>query len=203
MRSSAARSGRPNIASPAIAALLSQGGLVVEDDMTKLITLTRGYAAIVDDADYENLSRWNWRVLEHTPRLTYAVRKRRRGEDTKAFPHVVRMHRQMLGLGRSAVDGIEVDHVNGNGLDNRRGNLRLCTRKENARNSSCHFDGSSRFHGVSWYARDGIWVAQIWLAPKNVYLGRFSDEIMAAKAYDAAAKEYFGVYARLNFGEQS
>lgn len=104
------------------------------------------------------------------------------------------MHRLILG---DAAKGLVVDHINGDGLDNRRANLRLCTQGENARNVSAR-PGTSKFKGVS--RRDGKWRARIMVNRREISLGRFDSEVEAACAYDAAAVRHFGSFAKLNFG---
>ena len=91
----------------------------------------------------------------------------------------------------------ETDHVNGNSLDNRRVNLREATRSQNNWNRGKQL-GSSRFKGITWDKRDKNWKAQIQVNYKRISIGRFTDEIEAAKAYDKAAMEHFGEFARTN-----
>ena len=151
--------------------------------MTKQIPLTQGRFALVDDADYEWLSRFGWYFDR------YARRSTRQGE----FRGGIRMHREIL----NAPAHMQVDHRNGNRLDNQRSNLRLATATENARNKKVRSGGSSRYKGVHVY-RDG-WRAAATIGNTNIYLGYFTDEAEAARAYDNAAREYFGDFARLNF----
>ena len=101
------------------------------------------------------------------------------------------MHREVM----SAPDGVEVDHINGNALDNRRENLRFSTRKQNTRNGRAHFDGVSQYRGVS----PCRWRAQICIDGKVREIGRFTTEKEAALAYDAEARRLFGEFARANF----
>ena len=103
----------------------------------------------------------------------------------------------MHGLIMPAPDGQFVDHINGNGLDNRRENLRLVTHQQNSFNQK-HHGGSSKFKGVSIDRISGSWRAYITVDGKRKHLGRHGTEIDAAKAYDMAAKEFFGEYAKLN-----
>jgi hypothetical protein len=95
--------------------------------------------------------------------------------------------------------GFFVDHINGDTLDNRRENLRVCTRKEN--NQNCNKRGTlpkSKYKGVVWVKKVGKWKAQIKSDKKTIYLGYFKDELLAAKAYNSAAILYFGEFARQN-----
>lgn len=103
----------------------------------------------------------------------------------------------MHGLIMPAPDGQFVDHINGNGLDNRRENLRLVTHQQNSFNQK-HHGGSSKFKGVSIDRSSGSWRAYITVDGKRKHLGRHGTELDAAKAYDMAAKEFFGEYAKLN-----
>jgi len=152
------------------------------------IELTRGKVSLIDDADYESVAVFSWYArLEGT--VWYAIRKAGNGSLRD-----IRMHRLLLG----APDGMQVDHLNGNGLDNRRENLRLCTNRENQQNRAKQSKpSSSRFKGVSYHGR-GKWQAHIRANGVFRYLGLFASEDDAALAYNVAAKEHFGDFARLN-----
>jgi hypothetical protein len=97
---------------------------------------------------------------------------------------------------------VEIDHRDHNPANNRIGNLRACTHKQNLRNQSPMKGGSSRFLGVSWDASRRKWAAGIKPDGKRVSLGRHASEEAAARAYDAAAREYFGEFANLNFPDE-
>ena len=120
---------------------------------------------------------------------------------------MVYMHRVITG----AREGEHVDHINGNTLDNRRNNLRKCSAQDNVRNrrKPSHRAGrptTSIYKGVSWQPRESRWYATIGINGQQIVLGRFTDEIEAAHAYDRAARQHFGAFARLNFprdGEQA
>lgn len=154
----------------------------------KQIPLTQGFVALVDDEDYPVLRQIEW-CAARRPHTTYA-----RNASTL-------MHRLIL----SGPDG-DVDHRNGNGLDNRRANLRVTTRRLNNANARPR-SGSSAFKGVSWDAARARWTAGISAGGgKRRSLGRFDDEQEAALAYDQAARDAYGAFAALNFpkpGEQS
>lgn len=159
----------------------------------KKIPLTQDQFAIVDDADYEWLSQFKW-CADKRVRTFYVIRSQR----IKGKNFFIYMHRLILGLERD--DKREADHVNGDGLDNRRSNLRIVTHRQNLWNLSAQSErGSSRFKGVSWYKRDKKWRSGIRYNDQLIHLGYFDDEIDAAKAYDVKAKELFGEFARLNF----
>lgn len=91
-----------------------------------------------------------------------------------------------------------IDHIDGNKENNRLDNLRLVTNQQNSFNARGHKDGSSRFKGVFLEGRSGKWLARISKSGKSKHIGYFSCEVEAAKAYNKAAKELFGEFARLN-----
>ena len=155
--------------------------------MSKRIPLTQGQFTIVDDADFDWLNQWKWYAARATSTY-YAVRKE--SETDKS----IRMHRLLL----NPPPGIESDHINGDGLDNRRSNLRLCTRSQNNANRRKFSLCSSRYKGVSWQKRYRNWRARIWISGKEKQLGLFDDEQKAARAYNRAAIALFGEFARLN-----
>lgn len=150
------------------------------------IPLTRGLSATVDRDLFEDLSRFNWLAHEHQPGKFYAARRTR-----SAYLY---MHRVIAGAG----DSVIVDHINGEKLDNRRANLRFCTRPQNQWNSGPR---TGRFKGVHWAKRDRRWVAQIAANGRRINLGSFLDEVEAARAYDAAARDLHGEFAHQNLSE--
>lgn len=155
----------------------------------KEIQLTRGFVAIVDDEDFPELSVFSWQSTLRSGKV-YAQRK------NLCAPGVVLMHRHILGL--AVNDGKKADHINRNGLDNRRSNLRVATPSQNGANAIAR-GGVSAWKGVTIDRRDGVWQAQIMVNHVHRNLGRFRDEDAAARAYDDAAREAFGPFARLNF----
>ena len=160
--------------------------------MAKEIPLSQGRVAMVDDEDFERLNQHKWCVHQKDG-IYYALRHftKSNGKKTMKF-----MHREILELG----DHIPcVDHIDRDGLNNRRNNLRLATNSQNFMNKIAHRNASSAFKGVRWHKRDNVWTAQITLNKKYVHIGQFRDEMEAARAYDRKAKELFGEYARLNF----
>lgn len=152
----------------------------------RAVPLSRGKFAMVDAEDYARVMRYSWYAEQHYG-LWYAMRKE--GGRT------VRMHREIMG----APGGKVVDHINHDGLDNRRCNLRVCTHRENIRNQRGQRGRSSRYKGVSLDGRLGKWRAQLWHEGRHHYLGVYASEVEAARAYDAKARELYGAFAYLNF----
>ncbi len=115
-------------------------------------------------------------------------------------PNQTQSHRFYLSKGRTA-SGLVVDHINHNGLDNRKENLRICTVAENCRNSrpSKRKNKLSKYKGVSFDKKRKVYRVLIWHNKKQYFLGTFKNETEAAKAYDRKARELFGEFAYLNF----
>jgi hypothetical protein len=157
------------------------------------IPLTQGKYAIVDPDDFERLNKHKWYAAKDTNTF-YAVRKKRVGK--KYISHG--MQRQIL----QPPVHLFVDHINHNGLDNRKANLRLATCAQNAYNRKQFRKGkTSKYTGVSWIKQIKKWRVIICYKRKNMHIGYFEDEIQAAKAYDKAAKKFHGEFASLNFKE--
>lgn len=149
---------------------------------TVRVPLSKGHYALIDATDASEILAYNWYFQGR-----YAMRV----EGPRNKRKYTLMHRQLL----KPPPGLEVDHVNGDKLDNRRANLRLCTRSQNAANRPGLDGASSRYKGVAYEKRTGLWIATI----NNSYLGGFEREEDAAMAYDAAALERYGEFARLDF----
>lgn len=161
--------------------------------MSQQIPLTQGKFAIVDDEDYEWLSRHRWFAVKDKNNyyaVRYSSRKEKRGD-------IVWMHREILGLTKD--DGRLTDHRNHYGLDNRMVNLRICTNAQNAQNRRPR-NTTSKYKGVSWNNLAKKWQVHIKCNRKSISLGYFNNEIKAAKVYDKKAEDLFGEFAYLNFG---
>jgi hypothetical protein len=153
----------------------------------KEIQLTQGKVALVDDEDFEYLNQWRWYLLKsHTN--YYAIRTSR--PENK----LIQLHRVVI----KAKQGEIVDHVNGNKLDNRKINLRICTMAQNCQNRKISKLNKSGYNGVSWCIRSKKWVAQIQCENKKIHIGYFINPIDAAKAFNEAAIKFHGEFAKLN-----
>lgn len=152
------------------------------------IPLTKGYEAIIDAADVPLVEGWNWTAFTPQRKTVYAVRTAWRGD---RWGHA-RLHREIMG----SPDGVYVDHIDGNGLNNRRRNLRLATHAENQRNAALRVDNRSGFKGVFWYAATAKWVAKIQINGASKHLGYFDSAEAAHAAYCAAADLFHGEFAR-------
>jgi len=150
----------------------------------KILKLNKGIVK-VDDEDFDLISRYHW-YNNHGYALNETV--------TDGKKVRLRMHR--LILGKNA--GKYTDHINGDKLDNQKHNLRACSNAQNMRNIPPKRQNSSGFKGVTWQKDCSRWKAQIKVDYKNIHIGIFKDKIDAARAYNNAAKIYFGEYAWLN-----
>lgn len=157
------------------------------------IHLSKGQVAIIDDCDFDLVAGIKWYALKKKYQSRtdwYAVATKLNGSTSS-----LRMHRLIT----NAVAGQMVDHKNGNGLDNRRPNLRICTCSQNNQNRRRLSTKSSQFKGVRWHKQTSRWESRIMLNKVSIYLGCFTNEHDAAIAYDAAARNYFGEFALTNF----
>jgi len=155
------------------------------------IPLSQGKVALVDDEDYETVSRFKWCTIKGHNETIYAARYVRRADGTQT---TVRMHRVIMKASAS----VQVDHENHDGLDNRRANLRLATSAENNRNTRMRKNNASGYKGVSWDQRANKWYAQIMANGRNIALGMFANIDDAADAYDEAARQLHGEFAHTN-----
>lgn len=154
----------------------------------KEIKLTKNQVALIDDADFDVLSKQKWSAHQRARHYGYyAIGTMKSGKS-------VLMHRFILDV---KDPNMVVDHIDGNGLNNQRGNIRICTRSQNSKNSRSRVGSSSRYLGVN-KRYNGRFQAHIRVGGKIKCLGTFINEIDAAKAYDRAAVEYNGQFASVN-----
>jgi hypothetical protein len=158
----------------------------------KEIKLTQGKVALVDDEDYEWLNQWKWVAWKH--RNTYYAVTHGGKANGKYFN--LSMHRIILNV----PEGLEIDHIDHNGLNNQKNNIRICTRSQNAKNI-IKYRGRSEYKGVTFVRHRNIEYigSQIVSQGKRYWLGLFPNEISAAIAFDKKAKELHGEFANLNF----
>lgn len=170
--------------------------LEVEMDCASLI-LPSGHVLLFDEQDRSIVDQYLWYAIPFG-RIRYAKGRLKSKERKSNYGFDAYLHRLLLNPPK----GLVVDHRNHNGLDNRRANLRLCTRQENTANQAKRSrEASSRFKGVNCRT-PGRWIAQIAVKQQRKYLGTFATEEDAARAYDRAAREHFGEFAYLNFKEE-
>lgn len=153
----------------------------------KEIQLTQGKVALVDDEDFELLNSFKW--CAHKRRHTYYACRNFRLNGKSATLY---MHQAIMNFKGA-------DHVDGEGLNNQRYNLRKCTQQENLLNKCTNKNGTSKYKGVDWIKRRSKWRARIKLNGRQTYIGEFANEDEAGMAYDERAKVLFGEFARLNF----
>lgn len=157
----------------------------------KEIQLTQGKVALVDDADFEYLNQWKWFADKATNNKFYAVRKsiRINGKGINQ-----KMHRIIFGNNLES----HIDHINGDTLDNRRINLRICTHQQNMFNKPISKANKSGYKGVSFIGSNKMYRAAICINKKTIHIGNFYYAKQAAKAYNEAAIKYHGEFANLN-----
>lgn len=155
--------------------------------MTKEILLTQGKVALVSNEDYAVLSQYKW----YAQRAKYTWYARRKVQIGYKRQRTISMHGQILG----ATNAMDIDHVDHDGLNNTRENLRLCTRSENQGNRRIL---PGEIKGVYWSKRERRWYAQIGVNGKRKHVGIFDDLQEAIVAYNVAAIKHFGEFAQLN-----
>lgn len=155
------------------------------------IQLSKGMVSLVDDADYDWLSKWSWFATKRG-NTWYAARSVR--GKSRSDQKTIWMHREILGI--TGTDGVWGDHINGDGLNNQRYNLRKANRSQNAMNSKTWHGSKSGIKGVTWYKRDSKWEVKIQANKVEKFLGRYADLDEARMVRLAAEKELHGEYAR-------
>ncbi len=156
----------------------------------KRIPLTQGQFALVDDEDYDALMKYKWHATWLKNTNTYCATRCKLKTDKRA----IAMHRQIM----NDPDGLVVDHINHDTLDNQGHNLRVCSNGQNARNKKLYRNNKSGFKGVFWRKDKNKWLASISVNNKQLYLGIFHCKHAAARAYNDAAIKYHGKFAYLN-----
>lgn len=163
--------------------------VTIEGVICRTIPLAGGREAIVDVADYDALSLRRWIGIKKQNIMYACGLSRINGKKI-----IVEMHNVIMNS-----DKMRVDHKNGNGLDNRRCNLRIATKAQNDWNRGRQKNNKSGFKGVYWRKDRLKWSVEIKANRERLCLGVFTDVIEAARAYDQAALKYHGDFARLNF----
>jgi hypothetical protein len=159
--------------------------------MSKTIPLSQEKVALIDDEDYDRVNQYLWCASLAPDKKTYYAKHELPDGDR------LYLHRFIA----SATKDILVDHKNHNGLDCRKENLRQCTRAQNNANKS-KTHGGSKYKGVCWDKSRNKWKAELTYDYTHVFIGRFSDEIEAALAYDTEARRYFDEFAHTNFPQK-
>lgn len=160
---------------------------------TFLVPLTRGYSAVIDATDVDAAGRYNWTALVHSAgrsRTVYAIRGA-----TVNRPYAL-LHR-FLWESWGLSDAPQLDHVNGDGLDCRRCNLRAATPSQNVCNTPLRTNNTSGLKGVGWHRRQQKWNARINVNGQRIHLGSFSDPSEAHLVYSEAARRLHGEFARV------
>ena len=155
----------------------------------KKITTAKGENILVDECDFNWLLNYSWHVRKCAGYF-YATTKSSRPKHKTIY-----MHRLIL----DAKKGEYVDHIDGNGLNNTRSNIRICTNKQNSFNQKAR-GRTSKFKGVSFCSRTKKWIVTMKLEDRTRFFGRFDKEIDAAKKYNEVAAKYHGEFAKLNGG---
>ena len=163
--------------------------------MPKEITLSRGHVALVDDEDHKWLSKWNWHASHDRDGTIHARRTVNfLLPDGTRSAKAVWMHREILGL--TADNPMQADHIDGDGLNNRRTNLRSVSRRENMRNRRLQANNKSGVPGVSWSTTKRRWRASIRVEGARVELGYFRELRNAAQARREAEQKHHGEFSR-------
>lgn len=157
----------------------------------KLLPLTQNRFAIIDDEDFDRVSQYKWQFDNYG----YATRvKHISGSKKNRILQHFSLHRTIMNCPK----GKQVEHINGNSLDNRKENLRFSTQHQNSMNKGISKNNTSGFKGVCWNKRKNRWMVRLGFNYKELFLGYFDDLEEAVKIYNQNAIKYFGEFARLN-----
>jgi hypothetical protein len=151
------------------------------------VTLTQGYVATIDRADVARVSRYNWYAFPRRHAVYAMARIPGNASDTR-----ISLHRFIAARD----DDLDIDHKDGDGLNNRRRNLRPATRLQQAMNRSLRGGGSNAYRGARWVPKRNKWVAKITIEGKVRYIGHYDTEQEAARAYQYVARRVFGEFYR-------
>lgn len=157
----------------------------------KEIKLTQNKITLVDDDVYELIKNKSWCAFTHKRRKTYYAVGTIKDENGKH--KTIRLHRFILKV---TDKNVFVDHIDGNGLNNQRGNLRISTREQNQQNRPKNKNNKSGYKGVYFDKAKNKWTSKIMVNRKAIHLGRFDDVKIAAKAYQDAALKYHGEFSK-------
>lgn len=165
--------------------------------MPRKIPVGKGLFAIVDSRDYKSLvnHKWHHKRSEHSIYAYTNINTGRRRKNGKFLYYGMPMHRMILDPPKNSF----VDHIDGNGLNNTRKNIRVCTQTQNAKNRHRQKSSKAPYKGISFCKQSKKWRPRISVKGKNISFGLFSCPVAAARAYDEKAIQHHGEFARLNF----
>lgn len=144
------------------------------------LKLIRDKIVLVDKDDFLKYGKYKWTFDKYAVRFVKGKK--------------VYLHRLIMDCPKN----MEVDHINGNELDCRKNNMRICTHAENSRNIKLRTDNTSGYKGVSWYKNYDKWLVRVFLNNKKIHIGYFENKNEAVTAYNEAAIKYHGRFARIN-----
>lgn len=160
----------------------------------KKIKISSGYECILDDDDYDKFSKFNWFASKKRSGI-YVYRSQRYGIRKENKRLTIYLHREIMNAKKYDY----VDHINGNTLDNRKQNLRICTNEQNLHNSKkTNKECTSKFKGVCWDKSKKKWLVSITINKKHKFIGRYDSELEAAEIYNKHATLIYGEFAKLN-----
>ena len=166
-------------------------------EVVRTIPLTQGKVALVDECDYEYLMQWKWQFAQAKhQRSGYVVHSQKVGLGRWCKLQMHRVVAARIGL---VIGNQQIDHVDGDGLNNCRNNLRVASQSQNRANLRQYQNNTSGFKGVVWDRCRRKWVAKLQVAGRDYNCGGFENPRDAARAYNEAALKHFGEFAKLNF----